>query len=389
MTYRPLTMSRSEAEAARPVIGWGVLPPPVHGQSLMNSVTRSVLESRQPLTWCNPSGSTEVHHLGKVSPMKIVVGLRAVGRFLAEALRCRGRFVGYVSPAREGAALYRDTIVWLVSVLLARRTIVHIHTGEYGFLRSPGPLGRAQRRLLKHSEAWAQTEEWRAEIALLGARRTRVLPNGVRCAEDHGNWSRADDGADPKSLLHVVFVGNIAIGKGIDIFLEVARAVMATEEVRVTIAGATVEPDTDQSVNDFLAEHRGMTIQLGKVDSAQRCELLRSADVLLFPSRFKEAPSLVVCEAMEHGVVPVVSEMGALPELVHGAGYSCSTVDEYTEVLVRLSRDPALRRERSVAAHRRWREDYSLDRYSERLVQAIQDGPDLAECAPRLTGPTG
>lgn len=357
--------------SGRVLIGWGVLPPPAHGQSIMNDVSRAVFEQQYSVTWINPSGSTEIHDVGRMSVRKMLVGMRSVTRFGRASVRQRGRFIGYVSPARGGLALYRDTAVWLLCVLLGERTIVHVHTGEFGFLRSAGPLGRLQRRLLPHSDVWAQTEQWAKEIEALGARRTSVIPNGVHCPEEHGSWAVDTARGGTPDRLHVIFVGNIAVAKGIDVFLEVVADLLDAGSVRVTVAGATFDLETDQVVDDFVAQHGDAAVRLRTLDTATRCALLRSADILVFPSRYKEAPSLVVCEAMEHGVIPIVSDRGALPELVDGVGYVCSEVEEYRDALLRLCDDEARRRDRSIECHRRWRTDYSRERYSERILQAL------------------
>jgi glycosyltransferase involved in cell wall biosynthesis len=341
----------------------------------MNEVSRAVLAQHDQLTWFNPSGSTEIHDVGRMSLRKMLVGLRSVARFAGATARRRGHFVGYVSPARGGMALYRDTAVWLLSVVLGERTIVHVHTGEFGFLRSIGPLGRIQRRLLRHSDVWAQTEQWAKEIEGLGARRTSIVPNGVHCPEDHLGWTVDTARSRAPDRLHVVFVGNIAVAKGIDVFLEVVDDLLRRGSVRVTVAGSTFDLETDKLVDDFVAGHPDAAVRVHHLDTASRCALLRSADILVFPSRYKEAPSLVVCEAMEHGVIPLVSDRGALPELVDGAGYVCTEVSDYRDVLLRLRDDEELRRARSLACHRRWRSDYSLERYSERILQAMEECP--------------
>jgi glycosyltransferase involved in cell wall biosynthesis len=303
---------------------------------------------------------------------KLWSGVRAFARFGAAVARHRVEFVAYISPARDGAALYRDTVIWLAAVLLGRRTIVHVHTGEYGYLRARGVLGAAQRWLLGHSELWAQTEPWRQEMEALGAGRSAVVSNGVKCGQDHdrARESPAPTGDEPRTL-HVVFVGNIAIGKGIDVFLDVVEPLLAEGLITVTIAGAVVEPETQAPVDSLVTGFPDSARRLPVFDSITRCELHRSADVLLFPSRFNEAPSLVVCEAMEHGAVPIVSDRGALPSVVEGVGFVCIRPDEYGAVIRQLARDPDLLRTRSQACHDQWRRKFSLDSYSERVLHCL------------------
>lgn len=350
------------------IVAWGVLPPPVHGQSVMNGTTRALMEGDHAVTWINPTASTRIEELERLSVHKVLVGLAAIARFARATMASPAPDVAYVSPARSGAALVRDTLVWAIAVGARRRVIVHLHTGELEFLRAAAPLGMLQRVLLRSSEVWAQTAEWASELEILGAARSRVVPNGVSCDEDHGAWRGREATASP---LHVVYLGNIALDKGIDLFVDAVAPMLDAGDVTVTVAGAAFESETDKLIDPLVARHGGAVRRIRHLDGAARCELLRSADVLVFPSRYDEAFSLVVCEAMEHGVVPVVSRRGALPSMVQSAGFCCDQAAEYADVLRRLDKDRGLLRERSAASASRWRERFSRGRYFERVAEAL------------------
>jgi len=350
------------------IVAWGVLPPPIHGQSVMNETTRALMERDHDVTWFNPTASSRIEELEQVSVGKVLVGLATMARF-ARAMVARSRVdVAYVSPARSGAPLIRDTLVWAVAVQAGPRVVVHLHTGELGFLRAPGLLGRVQRRLLRSSEVWAQTAAWAAEVGDLGARQVKVIPNGVACDNDHAAWTRQVPRHGP---LHLVYIGNLAYDKGIDLFVDAVAGLLDADHATVTVAGAAFESEAERLIDPLLARHPDGVRRIRRFDSQARCALLRSADVLVFPSRYDEAFSLVVCEAMEHGVVPVVSRRGALPSLVDTAGFCCDEPGEYTDALERLYDNRELLAKHSEAVTIRWRERFSRECYFERVTGAL------------------
>jgi glycosyltransferase involved in cell wall biosynthesis len=89
----------------------------------------------------------------------------------------------------------------------------------------------------------------------------------------------------------------------------------------------------------------GVAVEPPAYDADALIELLSWADVLLLPSRFEGLP-LGVIEALTAGVVPIVTECGAVREVVdHGSnGFIVSQqhcVAEMSSCLAELARDPA------------------------------------------------
>ena len=108
----------------------------------------------------------------------------------------------------------------------------------------------------------------------------------------------------------------------------------------------------------------------GWLDHAERDELLRDAELLVLPSSAEGLP-MAVLEAMAFGVVPLVTPVGALPELVHdgvnGAVVPVGDPDALARTLDELVADDEHRR----ALGRRAREDaepYSAKRWAVRLA---------------------
>lgn len=157
----------------------------------------------------------------------------------------------------------------------------------------------------------------------------------------------------------VSFVGALTRVKGADRFFAAASRILeARPEVEAFVAGAAWAGHDDLA--GWLAAAGGARDRirlLGRVTRGEARDLLAVSDLVLCPSRY-ETFGLVALEAMAAGCVPVVSDVGGLPELVGGSGAGVVVGGEAPEfaaaALDLLARDLAPLRARGkerAAAH--------------------------------------
>jgi glycosyltransferase involved in cell wall biosynthesis len=119
----------------------------------------------------------------------------------------------------------------------------------------------------------------------------------------------------------------------------------------------------------------------GFVQPKQATELLRSASILLLPSRWQEPGSIAALEAMAVGTPVVAFRSGGLAEYVHEAAAGRVVepgVDTMRKACVELLGSRSSWDACSAAGRRAAREIHSVDRYLDR-IEAIYRGV----CAPR------
>ena len=109
--------------------------------------------------------------------------------------------------------------------------------------------------------------------------------------------------------LRVVFLGNFTFGKGAETFLELARF-MRDANIAFTIAGRV---DTDYA--DQLARYADTVIVAGEFSPGTLD--LAKFDVSLHLSVWPETYCITLSEAWKAGVLPIVSDCGALADRVH------------------------------------------------------------------------
>ncbi|TGJ97841.1 hypothetical protein DLJ96_08035, partial [Actinotalea fermentans ATCC 43279 = JCM 9966 = DSM 3133] len=154
--------------------------------------------------------------------------------------------------------------------------------------------------------------------------RVVVVHNGVDAPSASGGASLADR-PERGDALHVVFVGRAIPDKGVDVVVDAVRR-LARADVRLTVVGAAgfdaADPLTPYE-RDLRRRAAGTTVPTtftGFLPRGEVREVLRTADVVVVPSRWPEPFALTALEGMAAGAAVVASDVGGIPEAVGTAG---------------------------------------------------------------------
>ncbi|MDP5227716.1 MULTISPECIES: glycosyltransferase family 4 protein [Arthrobacter] len=190
---------------------------------------------------------------------------------------------------------------------------------------------------------------------------SEVLPNWVSLAG-------APQGTEAREAqafsVHVGFLGRPSLLKGVDTLLEAFSALERQEpgRYRLTIAGKTAFVEAGEA-DDIEKAIQGGGPSVSRLEWVVPTEFLANIDVLVVPSVVQESFGLVAAEAMAARVPVVVSDAGALPEVV-GRGHPWIFPSGDAEALAGTIRDVArsLPADEVVrAAYERWRAEYSRE----------------------------
>ncbi|WP_392544998.1 glycosyltransferase family 4 protein [Oryzobacter telluris] len=230
-----------------------------------------------------------------------------------------------------------------------RRRIVHLH-------QAPAPAHRGPARVAR----------LRAEAVVVPS---QSMARAVPGAEVLWNWTH------PVSLplstlrggpLRIGFIGRLSADKGVHVL---AEAVGLLEErhpgrQRLVLAGDSrfVPDDQRDRVRTALAHVEPVTDALGWVE---RRDFFSAVDLAVFPSTWQEPFGLVLAEAMSSRTPVVVSDAGALPEVVGpdhpwvvAPGDPAALADAIDVV---STAHPSVVEDVVDAAQRRWTESFSPD----------------------------
>jgi glycosyltransferase involved in cell wall biosynthesis len=193
--------------------------------------------------------------------------------------------------------------------------------------------------------------------------RCRVVPYGVRKPPDAEHEDRRHE------PLRILVVGAVSIMKGSQYVLAAARALKGKAEFRM--AG---QLDVTPYARKELSEH--VTL-LGAVPRSEIHRLYAWADVFLLPT-LCEGSATVCYEALAHSL-PVITTPNAgsvVRDGIDGFIVPIRDASAIAERIERLADDGDLWAAMSAHALDR-ASDYTIEKYGERLLSALQAAPSL------------
>src|SRR5207237_6335003 len=199
------------------------------------------------------------------------------------------------------------------------------------------------------------------------------------------------------AALRLIYVGRLVGGKGLLETIEGLRIARARGiAARLVIAGNGPE---EPRLRDYVRE-AGLTRDVSFVGAAygeHKAQLLAQADAFALPS-YTEGLPYSLPEAMARGVVPVVTAVGAIPDVVtdgeHGLFVAPRDAETIAQAIATLAQDRAALERMSDAARKRIAAAYSIERVARDFSQlywglcatraprtATQEAPDMCRIA--------
>ncbi|MDV2482606.1 glycosyltransferase family 4 protein [Methanoculleus sp. Wushi-C6] len=252
--------------------------------------------------------------------------------------------------------------------LLGKRTLVVIGGYEvakepeigYGALLDPKLAKRVNYIIGNADHILAVSEFNRREILNLSERRhVAVVYNGIDCAQ----FTPGETKEDLVITVCQISKNNITL-KGLDTFLNAARSL---PDLRFAVVGRVL----DGSIEDL---RRSAPQNVTFVPSPSQEELLRwyrRAKVYCQLS-YRESFGVALAEAMSCECVPVVTERGALPEVVGGTGFVVPYGDVQATSTAIME---ALHSDGGRAARARVQAKFSLEERREKICRVIEENP--------------
>jgi glycosyltransferase involved in cell wall biosynthesis len=295
---------------------------------------------------------------------------------LAAAIAKLDAAIVHLNTSLTLRAYWRDLAYLAVAKLCGVRVVYQVHGGALPaeFFRH-----RLLSRFLKSSLKWPDvvivlaSAELEAYRAFVPEQNIVPLPNGIDPAP-YSRYNRPP--VDPAAPLKIAYVGRLAREKGLFETIEALRLLrFRGVATRLVIAGGgPEEPRLRQRVKE-LALRKEVAFP-GPVEGEHKLRLLSQADVLLLPS-YSEGLPYALLEAMAAGAVPIVTRVGAIPDVVaegaHGLFVPLRDPDAIAQAIASLAADRAALARMSAACRKRIAAEYSIARLASQLAGVYAD----------------
>ncbi|HTT02841.1 MAG TPA: glycosyltransferase family 4 protein [Steroidobacteraceae bacterium] len=295
--------------------------------------------------------------------------------FAACMLHTRPRIV-HINTSFEPKGYWRDLIYLTLAKLARRKVVYQIHGGALPaeFFAGNAALTAFLRRVISCPDAVVllATSELRAYREFAPRARLVRIANAVAPCEPDLRAERYVN-SDP---LAVAYLGRLAANKGIFETLEAMRILRERGiAARLTIAGSGAAA---AAVRARIAAGglEDCVHFAGAVFGAEKARLWQQSQVLAFPTYHREGLPYSLLEAMSCGVVPVISPVGGIADVmqdaVQGLFVPPHDAAAVADALQRLAADRALLHRMALAARARVIEQYSVQRLATEFAHLYQ-----------------
>jgi glycosyltransferase involved in cell wall biosynthesis len=312
---------------------------------------------------------------------------------LAACLVARRIDILHLNTSLDPKPYWRDVAYLGVARLLGRRVVLQIHGGKLAHELFAGrPWSAALlRRVLRAADTVVALgkQECQALRAFEPQARVERIPHAVAALPAEAPAVRSM--AAPE--LQLLFLGRLDAAKGLYELLDaVDLLVRAGRQTRLVIAGDGPEEARLRSrIADLKLQAR---VELaGPRFGADKQALLSQAHVFVLPS-YREGLPYALLEAMAAGMAPVVSAVGAVPDVVghgeHGLLVAPQSTDQLVDALARLHNDRGLLARLGAAARARIEERFGLAQFARSFARVYRQAgrPSRRRGEKPAVGPT-
>ena len=185
----------------------------------------------------------------------------------------------------------------------------------------------------------------------------------------------------------MIYSGRINPEKGIKELLVAMNRLTDYPEFKLIVIGssffgnATEDDNFSKDLKKITAPIKGKIYFTGFIPYQEVPSYLKLADLAIVPSMWDEAFGLTVLEAMAAGLPLITTRSGGIPEICEDVACIIernNIVDNLTESIIKLYKDPNLRTQMSAYSFKR-AQQFSKEKYAENFFKALDALPDAKQ----------
>jgi glycosyltransferase involved in cell wall biosynthesis len=300
---------------------------------------------------------------------KLVRFLFSPIQFLGQLIQEKPQII-HLNTSLESKSYWRDIIYLMIARIAGKKIVYQVHGGAL-----PQDLFKNNMLLTKFLRLSLHTadvvvllsqEELAAYRNFAPGLRLEVIPNAIELSADP-LWKKSPSNRD-KSL-KLVYVGRLAMSKGIFEIIEALRIMRNHgKNIQLVLAGTGPEEVRLRArVND--SDLKDNVRFAGAVFGEDKDKIWEEADLFVFPTYHWEGLPYALLESMAARTPPVVSSVGAIPDVmedgVHGVFVPSRSPEALAEAIERLDNDRALICRMGEASRQRVEKHYTVARLAD------------------------
>lgn len=274
-------------------------------------------------------------------------------------------------------SIVRDYIVMRMAHRNGLTGVIHFHCGRIpGLATSKSWRWKILKRVVKLAGATIVLDDASYEVlGREGVKSVYKIPNplSLRMCDEIERLKCVV----PRVKRRILFVGHVLPSKGV---YELIKACTAIPNVELRLVGR-IKPQVKNDLLDISSAKEGDWLHLlGEKKHAEVLAEMLACDLFVFPSYTEGFPNVII-EAMACGCPIIATTVGAIPEMLGEVDGQCAgilispqDVAAVYDAVISLIDDDARKRQLSVTAVNRVRQQYAMPSVWKRLLQVWNSG---------------
>lgn len=350
----------SELKSKPKVLFFGKIPPPFIGPAVATQIIlNSALKEHVALIHFDTSHHKSINQLSKKSLKNILFPFKLYARLFVNIIRHKPDIV-YIPSQQTHVGYLRDLPYVMITRLLRKKLVFHLR-GGYFYHWYHKECGRFMKWIVRRVQAQLAGQVVLGENLIymfedvMPKEKIYVIPNGADY--EYPPLQKRDN------KTRVLFLGNFIESKGIIDFISAAELLQNETQIQFLCAGNFMDEQSQASIQSLEEKLENLTI-LGPVTGEAKFELLKSVDIFVFPTYYRnEGHPWVIVEALGAGLPVISTDHGAITESVihesNGFIVSPKSPEEIAERVMTLTRDEKQRAAMSNASRALYESTYS------------------------------
>lgn len=215
----------------------------------------------------------------------------------------------------ENGSFYRKYIILKLSKLFRKKAIIHMHGAVFHefYDKSNQITKNMIKNLLNQADQIIVLgESWKEfVIKVIPTAKVKIAGNPVKINESYKNIDK---------VFNIIFIGFLEKRKGVDTLIKSIPYIdVKNIDVKIWICGDGPERENLEQLSHSLNVDDKVKF-LGWIDSKKKNEILKDANVLVFPSQNEGLP-MAILESLSYGVPVITTNVGSISDVIRD-GYN-------------------------------------------------------------------
>jgi glycosyltransferase involved in cell wall biosynthesis len=350
------------------------LPPPVHGSSVVSKAIKDseLINGAFDCRFINSSYSRDMGEIGGMSFKKLWISIFIFFETLKALIIFRPGLC-YMAPTAKGIGFYKDLPVIALLKLFGRKIVLHLHNKGVALYQGRWLDDKLYRFAFRNTKLILLSERLYGDVKrYVDKNDVYICPNGISGQLIQKHY-RTD------GVAKLLFLSNMMAAKGVYDLLDACALLKGRDlDFRCDFVGKWA----DIIERDFRAaiEKKNLSncvFAHGAKYGNEKTYFFEQADIFVFPTYYhNESFSLVLLEAMQFGLSIISTNEGGIPDIVDNEKNGYIVEKQHPQALAvrieKLIQNPALRESMGRAGQEKFRQNYTLDIFINRMCWILR-----------------